>query len=55
MLHLKPIFYNNIDDFEGTSYDVMSSEQKQNLITESINKIHNGRYFEFLVYLRVYL
>jgi len=49
MIHLKPISYDNIDDFEGTSYDVMSSEQKQNLITESINKIHNGWYFEFLV------
>lgn len=49
MIYLKPITQDNINDFLGTSYDAMSFEQKQNMIDESINKIHNGFYFEFLV------
>ena len=49
MIYLKPITYDNINDFTGTSYDKMSFEDKHNLIEESINKIHNGQYFEFLV------
>ena len=49
MINLKPINYDNINDFVGTSYDKMSFEDKHNLIEESINKIHNGQYFEFLV------
>ncbi len=49
MIHLKPITLDNISDLKGTSYDPMSFEQKQNMIEESINKIHNERYFEFLV------
>lgn len=49
MIYLKPITQDNINDFLGTSYDAMSFEQKQNMIDDSINKIHNGFYFEFLV------
>ncbi len=49
MIHLKPITLDNISDFKGTSYDKMSFEQKQNMIAESINKIHNEQYFEILV------
>lgn len=49
MIYLKPITLDNISDFNGTSYDKMSFEQKQNMIVESINKIHNELYFEFLV------
>lgn len=49
MIQLKPITYDNINDFKGTDYDTMSFEQRQNMIEESINKIHNGVYFEFLV------
>lgn len=49
MIYLKPITYDNINDFTGTSYDTMSLEQKQNMIHESINKIHDNSYFEFLV------
>lgn len=49
MIYLKPITSDNINDFVGTSYDAMSFEQKQNMIDESIKKIHNGSYFEFLV------
>ncbi len=48
MIHLKPITLDNIGDLKGTSYDCMSFEQKQNMIEESINKIHNEQYFEFL-------
>lgn len=49
MIYLKPINIDNINDFIGTSYDKMSFEEKQNMILESINKIHNNQYFEFLV------
>ena len=49
MIHLKSITYDNINDFEGTDYNRMSFEQRQNLIDESINQIHNEAYFEFLV------
>lgn len=49
MLTLKPIAPQNIHDFQGTSYDNMSYEQKQNMIQESVNKLHNGLYFEILV------
>lgn len=49
MIYLKPITHNNINDFAGTSYDAMSFEERQNMIDESINKIHDKSYFEFLV------
>ncbi len=49
MIHLKPIDFNNINDFNGTSYDQMPFEDKQNLISESINRTHNNQYFEFFV------
>lgn len=49
MLYLKPITYDNINDFDDTEYASMSFEERRNLIDESINKIHNGAYFEFLV------
>ena len=49
MIYLKPITHNNINDFAGTLYDAMLFEEKQNMINESINKIHNNSYFEFLV------
>ena len=48
MIVLKPICSDNINDFNETSYNGMSSKQKQDMITESINKIHNGAYFELL-------
>ena len=49
MIYLKPIKLDNINDFKNTSYDNMTFEQKEEMITESINKIHNDMYFEFLV------
>ena len=49
MISLKPITYDNIHDFDGTNYASMSFEEKQQLIDESMNKTHNGSYFEFLV------
>ena len=49
MIYLKPITLDNINDFKNTSYDNMTLEQKEEMITESINKIHNNQYFEFLV------
>ena len=49
MIYLKPITYDNINDFAGTSYDTMSFEQKHHMIRESVNKIHDESYFEFLV------
>ncbi len=49
MIQLKPISLHNIDDFNGTSYDKMSFHEKKSMILESINKIHNNQYFEFLV------
>ena len=49
MIYLKPITLDNINDFKNTSYDNMTLEQKEKMITESINKIHNNMYFEFLV------
>ncbi len=48
MIYLKPIIFDNINDFEGTSYDEMPFEQKKHMIRESIDKIHNGKYFEIL-------
>ncbi len=48
MICLKPIDLDNINDFSGTSYDKMSFKQKQDMIIESINKIHNDSYFEIL-------
>lgn len=47
MIYLKPITLNSINDFKNTSYSNMTLEQKEQMITESINKIHNNMYFEF--------
>ncbi|MBO5128518.1 MAG: GNAT family N-acetyltransferase [Clostridia bacterium] len=52
MISLKPITHQNIDDFDGTEYETMTSEQRRTLIEESIGKTHNGAYFEFLVVYR---
>lgn len=49
MIYLKPINFENLNDFSGTSYDKMSFKEKQTMILESINKTHNDQYFEFLV------
>ena len=49
MICLKPITYDNITDFDGTDYASMSYEERKQLIEESIQKTHNGAYFEFLV------
>lgn len=49
MIYLKPITLDNINDFKNTAYDNMTLEQKEEMIIESINKIHNNMYFEFLV------
>lgn len=49
MICLKPIALNNINDFIGTSYDKMPADEKQKMIQESIDKIHNNSYFEILV------
>lgn len=49
MIYLKPITFDNINDFKNTSYDNMTHEQKEELITESVNKVHHNMYFEFLV------
>ncbi len=48
-MYLKPITYDNINDFDGTDYGAMSLEERHNLIDESMNKSHDGSYFEFLV------
>lgn len=52
MISLKPITLQNIDDFDDTEYETMTSEQRYRLIEESIEKKHNGFYFEFLVVYR---
>ncbi len=49
MIYLKPITLDNINDFNNTSYNNMTPQQKEEMITESTNKIHNNMYFEFLV------
>lgn len=54
MISLKPITHQNIDDFDGTEYETMTSEQRRTLIEESIGKTHNGAYFEFLVVYRAH-
>ena len=54
MISLKPITHQNIDDFDGTEYETMTSEQRRALIEESIGKTHNGAYFEFLVVYRAH-
>ena len=48
MMCLKSIDFNNINDFEYISYERMSFAQKKEMISESINKIHNNLYFEML-------
>ena len=52
MLHLKPITYDNICDFDGTEYENMPPEERRRMIAESMNRMHNGAYFEFLVVYR---
>ncbi len=49
MILLKPISLDNINDFSGTTYDKMTLCEKKTMILESINKLHNNQYFEFLV------
>ena len=49
MMHLKPISLENVNDFAGTTYDKMSVKEKMDMISESMSKKHNNRYFEFLL------
>jgi len=48
MIHLKPVSYDCIHDFEDTTYSKMSSDEKRQMIEDSICKEHNGKYFELL-------
>ena len=48
-MYLKPITIDNLYDFCDTDYETMSVEDRKKMIAESINKVHNGHYFEFLV------
>lgn len=48
MICLVPISFENIPDFEDTSYAAMSAEDKRRMVQESCDKRHNGAYFEIL-------
>ena len=45
---LKPVTYENIGDFEDTAFEAMSPEEKRRMIGESLQKAHDGAYFELL-------
>ncbi len=49
MLKLKPISFDNINDFVDTVYQNTSLNRRQELIQSSIDKNYNGAYFEFFV------
>ena len=49
MIYLKPINFSNINSFSDTVYNDIPFHQKQEMILESMNKIHNNSYFEILV------
>lgn len=43
---LKPIDTNDVNSFDETEYNNMSAEERLQMISESKQKIHNGKYFE---------
>lgn len=49
MITLKPITAGQINIFDGSSYEVMSDNEKSRMIAESNALLHNGNYFELLV------
>ena len=49
MITLKPITIEQINNFDGSSYCVMSDNEKIKMIAESNDLLHNGNYFELLV------
>ncbi len=49
MITLKPITAEQMNIFEGSSYEVMSDNEKSQMIAESNALLHNGNYFELLV------
>ena len=48
-LTLRPIRRDEADLLIDTSYETMSEVEKELMISESLAKDHDGRYFEFLV------
>lgn len=48
-ISVRPIQRHEKALLEDTSYSTMSNEEKNDMISESLQKKHNGRYFEFLV------
>lgn len=45
---LKPITYENMEDLADTSYADISTQEKKDMIQSSVNKVHEGAYFEIL-------
>lgn len=48
MIELFPVSEDNITDFADTSYSEMSDEERLCMIRESMQKEHEGAYFEIL-------
>ena len=46
MIVLAPISIDNLPDLEDTSYAEMSAEKKHRMVRESVDKRHDGAYFE---------
>lgn len=49
MITLKPITSEQMDIFDGCSFAAMSDDEKIQMIAESNNLLHDGKYFELLV------
>lgn len=47
MLTVKPIEKEDISSLDDTGYKAMSTEERLQMVQESIQKSHDGKYFEF--------
>ena len=46
MIFIRPVHYYNNSIFQDTSYGAMSSEIMEKMLSESLAKSHDGKYFE---------
>ena len=46
MITIRPIKYADAPALDSTEYGSMSAEERHRMISESLEKTHNGRYFE---------
>lgn len=49
MITLRPVTPSDAHLFRGTEYDSATEEEIRTLIAESQYRLHNGKYFEFLI------